>query len=188
MRFMKPIIYFIGISGLSIIPLMSAPVAANPGQPYAGQEARSIKALSAKEMSGLKSGSGLGMAKAAELNQYPGMLHILELAERLTLSNRQRRDVESLYQNMKAEAVPLGHKIIAAEAALDQLFAKGTITERKLEQQVMTIARLKGRLRLVHLKYHLLSKPLLSPQQLALYNRLRGYDNAATHHQGHGKH
>ncbi len=41
--------------------------------PYAGQEQRSIKALSEQEVAALLAGRGAGFAKAAELNGcYPG--------------------------------------------------------------------------------------------------------------------
>jgi len=43
----------------------------NPSTPYAGQQARSIKALSADDVAALLKGEGMGMAKAAELNGYP---------------------------------------------------------------------------------------------------------------------
>ena len=164
----------------------SAPWAApdnTPGQPYAGQQTRTIKALSAKEIKDLNTGAGLGMAKAAELNQYPGPVHILQFADKLNLTKQQRRQVEVLYKEMKVAAIPLGKKIVAKEAALDRLFATGKITEQNLEQHVTEIARLKGRLRVVHLKVHLKSKPLLTSHQRMLYNRLRGYGK----HSGDGK-
>src|SRR5687768_9587041 len=58
--------------------------------PYAGEEARDIKALSPEEIEGYQKGAGLGYAKPAELNSYPGPLHALEMAERLGLSEEQR--------------------------------------------------------------------------------------------------
>src|SRR5215469_14793256 len=47
--------------------------------PYAGQEARTIKALSDDDIAALRKGEGMGMAKAAELNGYPGPVHVLAL-------------------------------------------------------------------------------------------------------------
>jgi hypothetical protein len=38
--------------------------------PYVGQEGRKIKALSEEEVQGYLSGSGMGLAKAAELNHW----------------------------------------------------------------------------------------------------------------------
>src|ERR1043166_1905183 len=45
------------------------------GSPYAGQQSREIKSLSDQEIDGLKNARGLGLAKAAELNGYPGPRH-----------------------------------------------------------------------------------------------------------------
>src|SRR5947208_295022 len=52
----------------------------NQSAPYAGQQARSIKSLSAEDVAALLKGEGMGMAKAAELNGYPGPVHVLTLA------------------------------------------------------------------------------------------------------------
>jgi hypothetical protein len=52
----------------------------HPLSPYAGQQTRAIKALSPEDLAGLLNGEGMGMAKAAELNGYPGPVHVLELA------------------------------------------------------------------------------------------------------------
>lgn len=54
--------------------------------PYAGEEAREIKALSPSDIDGLIAGRGMGYAMAAELNGYPGPAHVLELAEQLELT------------------------------------------------------------------------------------------------------
>src|SRR5262245_1477224 len=64
--------------------------------PYAGLDSRDIKALSAEQLADLKAGRGMGLALAAELNGYPGPLHVLELADRLQLSPEQTRRVDSL--------------------------------------------------------------------------------------------
>jgi hypothetical protein len=42
---------------------------------YAGQQTRAIKALSSQEEQDLRLGRGMGLAKAAELNGYPGPMH-----------------------------------------------------------------------------------------------------------------
>src|SRR5439155_26596116 len=87
--------------------------------PYAGQEQRAIKALSDREISDLTEGRGMGLAKAAELNGYPGPMHVLELAESLDLSDQQRAKMQELFAAMKAEAIPLGERLIVQEADLD---------------------------------------------------------------------
>jgi hypothetical protein len=61
---------------------VAAAAAASPSvSPYAGQAGREIKALSREEVEGLLAGQGMGYAKAAELNRYPGPAHVLEQAE-----------------------------------------------------------------------------------------------------------
>lgn len=57
---------------------------------YAGQQSRDIKALSEEEVQGYLAGAGMGFARAAELNRYPGPMHALEHADALALSQGQR--------------------------------------------------------------------------------------------------
>src|SRR3954453_5821878 len=51
--------------------------------PYAGMESRPIKTLSTTEIADYLSGKGMGFARAAELNHYPGPAHVLALASEL---------------------------------------------------------------------------------------------------------
>jgi hypothetical protein len=143
--------------------------------PYAGQEHRQIKALSEAEVQALLQGRGMGLAKAAELNHYPGPLHVLELAAALQLSEAQRTAVQQIYDRMHAEAVRLGQLIIAQEQALDRLFARDAAAGPPLPSTVGEIARLQGELRLVHLQAHVETRALLAPEQVATYDALRGY-------------
>jgi hypothetical protein len=64
--------------------------AAQSARPYAGLQARSIKALSAEQIADLKAGRGMSLALAAELNGYPGPRHVLELGEQLSLTELDR--------------------------------------------------------------------------------------------------
>src|ERR1700709_140692 len=94
-----------------------------PQPPYAGAHTRSIKALSDQQIADLRAGRGMGLALAAELNGYPGPSHLLELADKLGLSDAQRNSVRNMFEAMKAETIPIGERLIAHEAALDQIFA-----------------------------------------------------------------
>src|SRR5215469_16531382 len=76
--------------------------------PYAGQETRSIKSLSTEDVAALLKGEGMGMAKAAELNGYPGPVHVLALANELKLTESQRQQVQTIFDRMSAAAKPLG--------------------------------------------------------------------------------
>lgn len=156
--------------------------------PYSGEQARAIKALSDDEVRGLLAGAGLGFAKTAELNHYPGPAHVLILADRLSLSPEQTARTRALYAAMKAEAVPLGKRILSQEKHLDALFASGSIDETRLREFTGRIGRLRGALRAVHLVYHLRMKNLLTPHQVASYDRLRGYVFGPGNHTGHGGH
>ena len=144
-------------------------------QPYAGLQARPVKALSDQQIADLKAGRGMGLALAAELNGYPGPMHVLELAAPLGLGDEQRAKVAALFDAMKLEAVALGERLIAAETALDRQFADRTITASGLGEATRSIASLQGELRLAHLKYHLATLELLTPEQAARYSALRGY-------------
>ena len=141
--------------------LIASPVLA-ADMPYAGQQARTIKALSDDDIAALRKGEGMGMAKAAELNGYPGPVHVLALAAQLGLSEGQRHDVQIVFDRMSAAAKPLGGELIAQEQALDQLFAQGEITPDRLAATTAAIAELQGRLRLVHMSAHLQTRALLN--------------------------
>ena len=149
--------------------------------PYAGLEARKIKALSEEQTAGYLAGEGMSMALAAELNGYPGPKHVLELAEPLQLSNSQREDVERMFAEMQGEAVALGRDIVAREAELDALFAGKRADESRLREIAREIARLRGELRIAHLKWHLKTLPILNPEQIARYDELRGYHDGHDH-------
>lgn len=162
-----------------------APAAwAQTHQPYAGLQARPVKALLDQQIADLKAGRGMGLALAAELNGYPGPLHVLELATPLGLSEDQRAKVAALFDAMKQEAVALGERLIAAETALDRLFADKTITSSGLAEATREVASLQGELRLAHLKYHLTTLDLLTPDQAGRYSTLRGY-GGGQHTPGH---
>jgi hypothetical protein len=101
------VLAFVATAG---IPLMMGEAAAQSSRPYAGMQARAIKALSAEQIADLKAGRGLSLALAAELNGYPGPRHVLELVEQLGLTDQQRADVQRLFNDMTAEVVPVGGK------------------------------------------------------------------------------
>ena len=79
-------------------------VSAIAAGPYAGQQHRSIKALSEQEITGLLAGKGMGLAKAAELNDYPGPKHVLELVDKLSLSKQQLSKTKQLFNEMEQQA------------------------------------------------------------------------------------
>ena len=143
--------------------------------PYAGEETREIKSLSAGDIDELTHGRGWGLAKAAELNGMPGPAHVLEMKDKMALTPVQASGIEHLFQNMKADAIPLGMELIELERQLNQHFAAGSMTEALLHQLLVQTAKVHSQLRYVHLSAHLKTSEILTPEQIALYNRLRGY-------------
>lgn len=159
---------------ISLAFLMTT-TAANAQTPYAGMQTRPIKALSEQQVADLGAGRGMGLALAAELNGYPGPSHVLELADKLELTTDQRASIKGLFDSMKAEAVPIGAKLIEQEAALDRQFASRTVTAESLKASTAAVAVTQGELRETHLKYHLSTVAVLTPGQMQRYAELRGY-------------
>jgi Spy/CpxP family protein refolding chaperone len=144
--------------------------------------------LSAEEVLALQTGKGMGLAKAAELNGYPGPAHVLQLASDLQLTAQQQAQTQTLFDAMEAKAIPLGKALVEKERALDQLFATGKATPKNIAAQLAAIGALQARLRGAHLEVHLAQTKFLQPAQMAKYAQLRGYaekaqgDSRTQHH------
>jgi Spy/CpxP family protein refolding chaperone len=160
---------------LAIFSLLPLCVQASDPSPYAGQETRSIKSLSTTEQTALFAGKGMGFAKAAELNGYPGPAHVLELALKLHLTDEQRKKTQALFNDMESMAKSLGAKLVDAERSLDTLFSTKQVTHASLTNALNEIGSLQAQLRAVHLSAHLDQTNILSAHQITIYNKLRGY-------------
>jgi Spy/CpxP family protein refolding chaperone len=174
--------------GAAVLLHLATAAAAQGHSPYAQLQDRTIKALSEQQIADLRAGRGMGLALPAELNGYPGPMHVLEFADALNLSTEQRERTSGLIREMKNEAIPLGERLIDSERKLERLFADREITPAALIASTEEIARLQGRLRETHLKYHLVMVELLSAEQVAGYRQLRGYDaqtGGEPHHKRH---
>src|SRR4051812_32813197 len=93
---------------LALLVFAASPLSAQHAQPYADQAGHDLKALSPNEIEQYLAGAGLGFAKAAELNHYPGPKHVLELARELQLTPAQREQTIALMQAHQGEARELG--------------------------------------------------------------------------------
>ena len=143
--------------------------------PYAGQQSREIKALSESDVKELREGAGMGFAKAAELNRYPGPTHALEHASELELTAEQKDALAALVKRHKAQARKLGEEVLALERDLDALFAKRIATAPEVDRVLEAWGAATAKLRAEHLKTHLATTALLTPQQVERYVRARGY-------------
>ena len=152
--------------------------------PYAGQQTREIKSLSATQLQDMLAGKGMELAKAAELNGYPGPMHTLELGDALQLTPNQRATTEQLLTRHKEEARLLGAQLVEAERRLDAAFASRQIDANTLAGMTQRIGTLQAQLRRAHLQAHMQQTSLLTPQQVTQYILLRGYGSTSplTHH------
>ena len=122
----------------------------------------------------LLAGEGMGLAKPAEMNMYPGPKHVLELKKELAITPAQEAQVNTIRERMLAKAQKLGADIVRLEKALDAEFRAGALSSAALAKRTRAIATLQGDLRAVHLQAHLETKPLLTPTQIHKYYELRG--------------
>lgn len=159
-----------------------------PASPYAGLEQRTVKALSDQQIADLRAGRGMGLALPAELNGYPGPVHVLELGDELRLTEDQRTRVQEFHAAMQAEAIPLGERLITQETDLDRQFATRSVTPASLQSATAEIGATQAALRLAHLRYHLSTLDVLTPEQGQRYGELRGYQATGGHGHGHKGH
>ena len=160
---------------LILVAMPAAADTTHQHSPYAGEEARDIKALSPEEIADLNAGRGMGLALAAELNGYPGPRHVLDLAQELNLTAEQQRRTSELFDAMRQETSALGGQLIEAERALDRLFADKQATPDSVTAATEHAGAIGAKLRTAHLRYHLAMMGVLTAEQVAAYNHLRGY-------------
>lgn len=166
--------------------LMFATGAPAQVSPYAGEQARTIKSLSDQEQRSLLAGEGAGLARAAELNGYPGPAHVLEHADALALSPAQRASTQALHDAHKARASRLGQSLVEAERALDTAFASRQVDAQRLHRLMAEIGARQAAVREEHLRTHLEQAELLTASQVRQYGVLRGYTAAhPAQHQHH---
>ena len=173
---------------LCILLLLPA-LALADGHSAGGGKGKHSGGLSEQEITALRAGKGMGMARSAHQNEYPGPRHVLELAEQLDLDDQQMQQTQVLFADMKRSAMALGEKIIAAEAELDAAFTRDSVDADAVKASLLEIGRLRAELRFVHIETHLKQRDVLSDAQVAAYYEAR----ASTHGQhgqgkgGHGK-
>ena len=126
-----------------------------------------------RESQALRQGRGMGMARAAETNGYPGPMHVLALAEELELSDEQVARSNEIRNRVRDRAPAMGQQIIEAEQRLEAMFAEDRVAPAEMEALLMEIAGLRARLRGLHLNAHLEQAEVLSEEQIEQYMELR---------------
>lgn len=163
------------MSVLLILVLVGASMPGVAPASSTSSPADTLLALTPQEVAGLRQGAGMGFARVAELSSFPGPRHVLDLAEELGLDSDQRRRTQDVFDAMAEQAGYLGAEIIARERELEQLFGSSHPDRDAVRDMSEEIGRLRGRLRYVHLVAHLQMPDILTPAQVAEYDRLRGY-------------
>ncbi len=148
---------------------------AHKHSPYAHSQSSDVPSLSPDEVRELQLGEGMGLARAAELNHFPGPKHLLDLASDLGLSNEQVLRIQEVHRTMKDHAVSKGEEILQQELHLSHLFASGNPTAAEITHATERLGILRGQLQAIHLLAHLESARELTGEQIVGYDRLRGY-------------
>ena len=178
-------LFHVALLSLLISPITT--VGGNQISKYADEINNPVKSLTLKEHQDYKAGNGMGFAKAAELNRYPGPRHVLDLESELELTRSQKHSTQQIFQAMKQEAIILGNELIEQERVLNALFQSQSIDKSMLIEQLNEISETRSKLRFIHLNAHLSQTELLTSKQIDLYNRLRGYGKQ-THNSQHSGH
>jgi Spy/CpxP family protein refolding chaperone len=175
---------------VALLALAAGAVAAlaqgHSASPYVPLQGRDLKAVPPERVAGLLEARGLGYALTAELNSYPGPMHVLELADGIRLTPEQAARTRAIMDAMKAEGRVIGARIVEAETHLERMFRMGHIDQERLRAQTAAIGALEADLRRAHLAAHLEMRTLLTAEQVAAYDRLRGYGAAQGGAGAHG--
>jgi hypothetical protein len=181
------------IVALMLVLLIAASATAEDRliSPYRQQAQSGLRGLNANKIAELRAGHGMGLARAAELNGYPGPRHVLDAiqAGELQALPEQVQRVQEIFDGMNRDAQRVGAQILEQEQRLEAAFSSATITDADLRSRVMRITGLRGELRTIHLRAHLATRAALSDAQVTRYNELRGYTTPLTdtHGQPHGR-
>src|SRR5262245_9856623 len=174
---------------LAVVSLLSLAIAAEDPltSPYPRQTQSSLRGFSESEIAELRAGTGMGLARAAELNSYPGPRHVLDAiaAGRLQANRNQVQQLQEIFDAMRSDARRVGAQILGEEEQLESAFRATTIVEPDLRMRVARIASLQGELRIIHLRAHLQARTVLTAAQVARYDELRGYTTDQPHQHKH---
>lgn len=129
--------------------------------------------MRAREFRNLQQGRGMGMARVAEVNGYPGPMHVLEHAEALELTDGQIDRSRELMARVRTRAPELGNQIVEAEQRLEAMFAEGSVNAAEMDSLLLQIAELRAHLRSLHMTAHLDQAAVLTEAQIEKYKALR---------------
>lgn len=168
------IVTVIGVATLAV-PTGASGQHEHAASSYAHTQSDEIPTLTAEELAQLRNGDGMGLARPAELNHFPGPKHVLEMADALDLTEAQALLIEQIRMDMNARAIEKGLEIIEGERHLAALFESGEAKIADVERITSHLGVRRGELQMIHLAAHIETRNQLSADQVAKYDGLRGY-------------
>lgn len=98
------------------------------------------------------------------------------MRKEIGLAAEQVAKLDVIFKDMQQKAIIEGKRLIEREKALEDAFRAGPISDETLRKLLAQIEASRSELRYIHLAAHLTSPPVLTSDQIKLYNKLRGYD------------
>ena len=93
------------------------------------------------------------------------------------LTLEQVEKIQIIYDQMKSDAILLGNQLITQELELEERFRSDIPDTKELKSMLNALGTTRSQLRFVHLATHLKTPDILSDEQIASYNQLRGYSS-----------
>lgn len=132
-------------------------------------DAKTVKkepVMPAEDQEALLQGAPQDLARVASLNGFPSPDQVLARSTQVSLSARQLADISSLRDKLRRKAARLGEQIVKTEKKLEQDFKRQPVPTREVSRRVVAIAKLRGQIRLLHLRGHLAVAKMLTSEQL----------------------
>lgn len=130
-------------------------------------------AMTASEVEAYLSGEPQTEILSAETFGYPDPRRVVTLEKQLELTAEQLEKAVNWAGKVRRETALLGKKIIEQELFLDDYFRKGQTDYPALANRVESIGTLRWRLRLNLLHLYILTRELLTEEQLKKYHELK---------------
>ena len=140
------VILFGVFSLLAVVPTTTLAQHTHATSPYAHTQSAEYATLTPDEVHELRKGEGMGLARAAELNSFPGPRHLLDLKAKLDLKPGQVARIEKIHATMKTQAIAKGEEILQAERHLANLFASGRPSATEVTRITEHLGIIRGQL------------------------------------------
>jgi len=133
-----------------------------------------LKTLTYEQYNALVNGEDLyGMSLAAELNHYPSPEKVIKFKRQLDLSPIQVNRLNAINKELHRKKVEMGWIIIHNEETLDSIFKYHRLNNGSLIFYANRFGLYQGELRNAILQACLITRTLLTPQQISRFEALQ---------------